>query len=190
VETLRVRYSTPLQLLVALCLLISGERSTSLSLPTRKNSLRLKHYDYAEAGAYFVTILAFRRLELFGKIQQGEVNLTPLGKLASSSWEQIPEHFLSIELDLFVIMPNHLHGILLLRDNTETRPNLSHVINTYKGAVTRNSKNLALDTPIWHRSFHDHIIRNQREYDYIARYIHTNPLRWEEDSLKGELSAD
>jgi putative transposase len=157
-----------------------------MSLPQRKNSLRLKDYDYSQSGAYFVTILAYHRLELFGTISAGQVSLSLLGKLVETNWQKIPAHFPSTELDIFVIMPNHLHGILLLHDDTKVRPNLSRVISSYKGAVTRNSKDI-VEGQIWHRSFHDHIIRNQCEYDYIAHYVATNPLRWEEDSLKDAL---
>ncbi len=152
----------------------------------RKNSLRLKGYDYAQAGAYFVTILAYRRLHLFGSIKDGLMTLSKIGMIVENCWFEITHHFPSVELDVFVMMPNHLHGIVLLHENATSNPTLSQVMNTYKGAVTRTARQSLdeeLETPVWHRNFHDHIIRSEREYLYIAQYVQTNPMRWETDSL-------
>jgi REP element-mobilizing transposase RayT len=158
-----------------------------MTFPKRKNSLRLEGYNYAQEGAYFVTILAYRRLHIFGSIENDVVTLTKLGEIIESCWQQIPQHFPSIELDVFVIMPNHLHGVLVLHNDDEQSVSLSHIIGTFKGSVTRNANkailDIDLDFPIWHRSFHDRIIRNEREYNYIAHYVATNPERWQEDSL-------
>lgn len=153
----------------------------------RKNSLRLNGYDYAQAGAYFVTILAYRRLHHFGHISNDEMTYSALGDLAAACWNNIPKHFPSVEIDLFVIMPNHTHGILVLDDSLESRPTLSQIINTYKGSVTRLARHSNLidpDYPIWHRSFHDHIIRNESSLNYIRNYVLHNPSLWEKDSLR------
>ncbi len=135
-----------------------------------------------------MTILAHKRLHLFGNIAENDiVLLTKLGKDIESCWRQIPQHFPSAELDVFVIMPNHLHGILVLNDQVEHTTSLSVVINMFKGAVTRLARSGAecaeQDSPIWHRGFHDHIIRSEDEYNHIARYVVTNPQRWNADSL-------
>ncbi|MBZ0276474.1 MAG: transposase [Anaerolineae bacterium] len=159
-----------------------------MPLYTRKNSLRLKGYDYSQSGAYFVTILAYKRLHLFGSIaENATVSLTKLGNYAENCWQQIPQHFASVELDVSIIMPNHIHGILVLHDQAEHAPSLSVVINTFKGAVTRLARkeapSIELGSPIWHRGFHDHIIRSDYEYNHIAQYVVTNPQRWNADSL-------
>ena len=86
-------------------------------LPQRK-SIRLKHYDYALAGAYFVTICTADKRCIFGRIVGEEMQLNELGRIVDTCWRQIPEHFQSVELDEFIIMPNHLHGIIILQDNT------------------------------------------------------------------------
>ena len=158
-----------------------------MSLYKRKNSLRLQGYDYSQAGAYFVTILAYKRLHLFGKIEEETMHCSKLGELVDSCWQQIPEHYAHVELDAHVIMPNHMHGIIVLHDDPH-KVTLGHIINTFKGAVTRTARKIPLDIdldyPVWHRNFHDHIIRNQRDYETIVQYVATNPARWEEDSLR------
>lgn len=153
----------------------------------RKNSLRLKGYDYSQAGAYFVTILTYKRQHYFGEIIDSKMSLSPFGEVASRCWYEIPAHMPSVELDAFVIMPNHMHGILILHDDSPKNPSLGHVINTYKGAVTRLTRqaphHFTDENPLWHRNFHDHIIRSNTSYRYIANYVQTNPARWEDDSL-------
>lgn len=156
-----------------------------MSLPKRKNSLRLQGYDYSQSGAYFVTILAHRRLHLFGNIENEVVTLSKIGEIITSCWQQIPEHNPNVELDAHVIMPNHMHGILILHDTDGAKSSLSQIINTLKGAVTRIARkstlNIDLEHPIWHRSFHDYIIRKEESYRYILNYVHTNPQRWDAD---------
>lgn len=152
---------------------------------TRKNSLRLKDYDYSKAGAYFVTILAHKRLYLFGHIADDQVQLSKLGHIVQQYWQQIPQHYAHVELDASVIMPNHMYGIIALHDGVAT--SLSHIINTFKGAVTRQARrtelDIDLDCPVWHRNFHDRIIRNKWEYDKILAYVHNNPKLWDKDTF-------
>jgi putative transposase len=91
-----------------------------MPLYTRKNSLRLQGYDYSQSGAYFVTLVAHKRLHLFGNIlSDGMMSLSKLGEWVKICWQQIPQHFPTVELDVFVVMPNHLHGIMLLHSNGE-----------------------------------------------------------------------
>lgn len=153
----------------------------------RKNSLRLQGYDYAKAGAYFVTINAYRGLRIFGHIDNGIVILSALGTIIENCWHEIPEHYPAVELDASVVMPNHLHGIIVLHDEYKAHHTLGQIIGTFKGAVTRIAKQsqleIDLEHPIWHRNFHDRVIRNEQEYRYIAHYVQTNPARWEADSL-------
>jgi REP element-mobilizing transposase RayT len=159
-----------------------------MPLYTRKNSLRLQGYDYSQSGAYFVTLLAYKRLHLFGSISsEGMMARSKLGEWVNTCWQQIPQHFPAVELDVFVVMPNHLHAIPLLHSNNEGTVSLSVVLNNFKAAVTRlarqDAASEAVDNPVWQRSFHNHIIRSEREYRYIAQYVASNPQRWSEDSL-------
>lgn len=165
----------------------------------RRNSLRLKAYDYSQPGDYFITICTKGRQCLFGEIEHGAIQLSPIGRLVNDCWSEIPEHFPRVELDAFQIMPNHLHGILKIIRSTETAqvlhqqpdtglnqfqhvaPNsLSSIIRSFKAAVTRkvHQKKLFAGMSPWHRNFYDHIIRNDVDHFFIARYIHLNPLCW------------
>jgi REP-associated tyrosine transposase len=157
-----------------------------MTLRKRKNSLRLSGYDYSQSGMYFVTIIAYKRLHLFGSIENSIVTISKLGDIITSCWRQIPDHFSSVELGAFVIMPNHVHGVIILHSSSE-KVTLGHVINTFKGAVTRIARKTELDFdlehPVWHRNFHDRIIRNEQEYNYIVQYVHSNPSRWEADTF-------
>ncbi|MEM9955482.1 MAG: transposase [Chloroflexota bacterium] len=151
----------------------------------RKNSLRPQGYDYSQSGAYFVTIAAYKRLYIFGQINDGTMTLSKLGTVITDCWKSIPTHNLCVELDAYVVMPNHMHGILVLQDSETHKVSLIHIINTFKGAVTRIARKSQLDIdlehPVWQRNFHDRIIRNEKEYNYLAQYVHTNPQRWNED---------
>jgi len=157
-----------------------------MPLHKRKNSLRLSGYDYSQSGAYFVTILAHKRLHLFGTLENSVVVTSSLGTIINNCWHEIPDHFSSVELGTFVIMPNHIHGIIVLHDLPE-KVILGHVINTFKGAVTRIARKteleVDLDHPVWHRNFHDRIIRNEQEFNSIVQYIQSNPSRWEADTF-------
>jgi putative transposase len=81
-----------------------------------RRSMRLKEHDYAQPGAYFVTIVTFRRECLFGEIVDGEMQLNDFGKIADECWRLIPEHFPNVELGGHVVMPNHMHGIIVVND--------------------------------------------------------------------------
>jgi REP element-mobilizing transposase RayT len=88
-----------------------------------RKSIRVKGYDYSQAGAYYVTIVTYQRDCLFGQIKNGEMHLNDFGKIADECWRAISEHFPFVELGAFVIMPNHVHGIILINNDprTETR---------------------------------------------------------------------
>lgn len=157
-------------------------------LPRRKNSLRKPDYDYAQSGAYFVTICTYQRLHHFGAITAETMHLSSVGQIAAECLRGIPQHHQQVELDDFVVMPNHVHGILLLLgDERDERPQLGLVVGTFKAAVTRSVKraNILLDDRLWQRGYHDHIIRNERDYLYIKQYVQINPARWETDTFYG-----
>lgn len=172
------------------------------TLPQRK-SPRLKGYDYSQSGAYFVTICAHNRLHLFGKIEAHTPVLSTVGQIAAESWFALPIHHAGIELDAFVVMPNHIHGIIVIVGTTpassdfmgEDRPDeaglvptkarLGTVIGSYKSAVTRTIHETTQipDFRVWQSRYYDHIIRSEADLNRIREYVTTNPARWPADSL-------
>lgn len=171
-------------------------------LPNRQ-SIRLRDFDYAQNGAYFVTICTAQRLCLFGTISAGETQLSPVGQVVSSRWLDLPAHTNGLMLDAWVVMPNHLHGIVVLIGNTPARidtgvgprgpaqASLGAVIGGFKSAVSRQvtAERLTLVRPIWQRNYHERIVRNDRELDSLRRYIADNPTRWENDSEHPQVHA-
>ena len=143
------------------------------SLPRRK-SVRLPDYDYTRPGAYFVTICTQDKQPLLGEILNGEVHYTELGILVQTCWLSTPRHFPNATVDAFVVMPNHVHGVLLLTDmRVEYIRPLHVVIAAFKAAVTRRA-----GTAIWQRNYYEHILRNEDELNLARHYIQDNPSRW------------
>lgn len=150
-------------------------------LPQRKTP-RLQGYDYASAGAYFITICTFEREHLFGQIHDGEMALSPMGDVVVACWAGIAEHFPTVEVGPHVVMPNHMHGIIVLPD-ANTIP-IGRVVGAFKAAVTRDINRQSQAAPfIWQRGYHDHIIRNEADWQRIVEYIANNPARWSEDTF-------
>ena len=165
-------------------------------LPQRK-SPRLKDYDYTESGAYFVTICTQNRLYLFGDVHNSEMVLSKAGEIATERWLALPEHHPHVELDLFVVMPNHMHGILVLTDENPVETALSEnnnhrlqsrslgtIVGSYKSSVTRHIRQAIPEyaqQTIWQPRYHDHIIRNPDDLHRLQDYVHYNPARWQAD---------
>ncbi|GIL11578.1 MAG: hypothetical protein BroJett038_02980 [Chloroflexota bacterium] len=150
-----------------------------------RHAMRLKGYDYAQAGAYYVTICTYRRERLFGEVNaEGFMCLNACGDMVVSCWEDLPRHYPQVELDAFVVMPNHLHGILVLDDGVAgKRHSLSEVIRGFKTWSARRVNVLrgAEGVPVWQRSFYDAIIRDETMLNAIRQYIDTNPAQWSVD---------
>jgi REP element-mobilizing transposase RayT len=155
--------------------------------PKRKPT-RLKEYDYSQEGYYFVTICTYERFELFGAIESGEMILNRFGDIAQRAWWDLSNHH-KVELDEFIIMPNHVHGIIIINNPVGNRPacsvnknnNLSVVIGSYKASVTRQINRINNDRFRWQKSFYDHIIRIENSLKNIRQYIVNNPKMWEND---------
>jgi len=157
-----------------------------------RRSIRLRGYDYTRAGAYFVTACTHARKHLFGQIAGGEMHLSAYGKIALECWQVIPEHCPHVDLDAFVAMPNQVHGILVLADDSAkpARPptqerfgkpvagSLPTIVQLYKAAVTRRINQLrnASGTPVWQHNYCEHIIRDQESLDRIRTYIANNTI--------------
>ena len=163
-------------------------------LPKRR-SLRLNEYDYAQAGAYFVTICAQGRRCLFGDIADDQICLNDAGKMLTTLWTDIPNRFLFVEIDIFVVMPNHFHGIVVLpdpagvgSDEITKFPPLGDVISAFKSTTTveyghgvKTKSWPGFQQRLWQRNYYDHVIRNAKDLDRIRRYIDENPARWAYD---------
>lgn len=183
-------------------------------------SARANWWNYAWEGAYFITICTKDKNHYFGEINDGKMILSPLGILADVFWYEMKNHAKNIVLGAFVVMPNHIHGILildhqnkLLIDNESSMDNnvsnsvvqtrhalslplsesqkrfrnpgkntVSSIIGGYKSAVSKHANRLGFDFA-WQSRFHDHIIRNDDEYQRINDYIENNPQKWNDDEL-------
>ena len=165
-----------------------------MALPKRKPT-RLKGYDYSTPGAYFITICTHNRKCLFSNIvgaihESPENKLTEYGKFAEHIIELLPDRF-NVSIPKYIIMPNHIHLIIEISDNNEKRairesPLQHHrsIIDKIVGFLKMNvSKkiNNTNNNSIWQRSYHDHIIRGEKDYKKIWEYIDTNVIRWEKD---------
>ena len=163
-----------------------------------RRSIRLRDYDYSQPNAYFVIICAHRRACLFGQIIESEMRLNETGLIVADCCQEIPEHFSAVSLDEWMIMPNHLHGIVIITEATndtdvaaaqhaaplpvKTVP-LSVIVRSFKSAVTRRVNAIrATDNPVWQRNYYEHVVRDERALDRIRRYILENPIRWADDS--------
>ena len=168
-----------------------------------RRSVRLDGYDYARAGAYLVTICTHDRLPLFGDTLNGECVLTELGLIAEEEWLAAERLRAYVALDYFVIMPNHVHGIVVLTGSDEGRGvaryaptdraqsefrsphsgTLGAIVRSSKSAVTKRI-NEARRTPghvVWQARYHDHIVRDDKDLRRIRTYIVNNPRRWQYD---------
>jgi REP element-mobilizing transposase RayT len=163
-----------------------------------RRSIRLEGYDYSRAGLYFVTICVQDRLCTFGEIAADSVALNDAGRLVASIWEALPEHYPGVGTDAFVLMPNHLHGIVILEpDNAgllitprSVRPSftLSEIVNRFKTLTTKRYSDGVKEQGwpsfpgrLWQRGFFEHVIRNEKSLNDIRRYIDQNPSRWSSD---------
>jgi len=178
-------------------------------LPQRK-TIRLKGYDYSQAGLYFITICCQGRICLFGDVVKGEIVLNEAGKMVETEWLNLPARFKNIELHESVIMPNHFHGILKIvgvtlvvarnvgiAENQMGQPQgiapmktIGDMMDAYKSITTvnyiRGVKTLnwqPFNGKLWQRNYWEHIIRNEQSYQRISEYIVNNPKEWSDDKF-------
>lgn len=168
-----------------------------------RRSVRLPTYDYRQTGVYFVTLCGFQRACLFGELQDGSLQLNEAGTIAQEVWLEIPQHFPHVELDEFVVMPNHLHGLLVLvasstpdSSDVPSLPgplsrSLGAVVGAYKSATSRriNTWRGTPGVPVWQRNYYEHIVRSDEALVSIRRYIADNPHYWAEDEENPERSS-
>lgn len=173
-----------------------------------RRSIRLKGYDYSQAGLFFITICCQNRICRFGDVVDGEMKLNEYGQIANDEWVKTPEIRPNVELGEFIIMPNHMHGIIRLYGKGELHsPQMTNELNVsdilgvcktplrspsqtigalvrgYKSSVTKQLGLLGFDEKLWQRNYWEHIIRNEQSYQTISEYIINNPAKWADDKF-------
>jgi putative transposase len=161
-----------------------------------RRSIRLPGFDYSRPGDYFLTICSVERRCIFGHIVNGCLHESALGQIIRTCWLQIPEHFPAVETDAFVIMPNHLHGILRIKRfsqapdsphreafSSPTFGSIPTIVRTFKAGVTRLARQQGQwpQGALWQRDYFERVIRHGKEYAETCRYIAENPMRWDLD---------
>ena len=164
--------------------------------PEHRHQLRrLRGYDYSRAGAYFITACTHGRANLFGKIVRHEMRLNIYGRMVQEVWNGLPGHYPHVALDAFVIMPNHIHGIVILSVGAGLKPaptpkpastprhGLPEIVRAFKtfSAQQINRLRHTPGIPVWQRNYYEHIIRNNAALNRIRQYVKANPAHWEKD---------
>ena len=164
-----------------------------------RRSIRLRSYDYAQPGAYFVTVCTHNRQCLFGNVINGEIRQNEYGRIVAACWSELPGHYPRVALDVFVVMPNHVHGVILLRDDEAVdrvgagfkpaptalakRHGLPEVLRGFKTFASRRInevRNIA-GAPVWQRNYYERVIRNESEVNAVRHYIQHNSSPWAGD---------
>ncbi|MBI4165468.1 MAG: transposase [Acidobacteria bacterium] len=177
-----------------------------------RRSIRLRGYDYSCAGAYFVTVCVAGMERALSRITEDGLELTEFGQIVRGCWKALPKHYAHVELDEFVVMPNHVHGIIVLTEvgaglrpaptksrvgaglrpartgPAPTKHPLSEIIRAFKSFSARaiNSARSIPRARFWQRNYYEHIVRNQVELEKIREYVRLNPLLWATDRYNQE----
>jgi putative transposase len=164
-----------------------------------RRSIRLRNYDYAWPGMYFITICTQNRDLLFGNIVNDIMQLNAAGQMVQAIWETLPERFPNIGVDEFVVMPNHFHAILVIEEcrpagedgiATGDVPTLGAMIGAFKSITTHEYIQGVkckgwppFDRRVWQRNYWEHVVRDEATLDKIRQYVRTNPAFWTDDQL-------
>lgn len=154
----------------------------------RVESARHPSWDYSLPGSYFITICTHRRECLFGTIRDQQLQSSFAGEAAQQVWTEIPKHFANVETDAFVVMPNHIHGILVIfstdrvQRSRSIKPKLGDIAGSYKSSVSRLCRP-EIPTFAWQTRFYDRIIRSPKMLSAIRQYVADNPANWREDEF-------
>lgn len=152
-----------------------------------RHSVRLQGYDYSSSGYYFVTVCVKDRSHLFGEISDKKLIPNKMGEIVSNIWKSLPQmgvinHAPTIRLDAFQLMPDHVHGIVIIDPCVGAQfiaPTLGQIIRKFKSICSLEMHRNGINKIIWQRGFYEHIIRSERELMNVRRYILSNPERWE-----------
>ena len=158
-----------------------------------RRSIRLRGYDYTLPGAYFVTICTYHAEPLLGTLTDGRVVLSDIGRAVERCWLALPQHFAGVALDVFALMPDHLHGIVVIEGGGRSLAaaaapqqktgspagSLPAIVQNFKSVSVRRVHALGYcqDAPLWQRNYYERVIRDEPELEHIREYIQTNPLR-------------
>ena len=180
----------------------------------QRRSIRLKDYDYATPGAYFVTVVTQRRLSLFGEIVDSEMRLNDAGRMVDDALANLQSFYDGVAVDTHIVMPNHVHILVVINDHVgaglvpalgfahagqpqrvaPTRPSLADIVGRFKSwtanAYLRGVSDHAwprFDTRLWQRNYYERVIRNDAEFDSVRRYVTGNPAGWANDRERGPL---
>jgi putative transposase len=173
------------------------------NVPQRR-SLRLRDYNYAQAGAYFVTICTWQRACTLGAVVEDRMRLSLIGETASERWNDLPNHH-PVELDVFTVMPNHLHGVLVILDREageaglaptvgqprSRKATLGAIVGSFKSATSKaiSERGIGGGTPLWQRGYYEHVIRSEQALTSIRQYIAENPAKWAFDEENPQRRA-
>jgi REP element-mobilizing transposase RayT len=146
-------------------------------MPRRQPAPRFPGFDYRQPGAYFVTFCTWRRRRILGRVVDGVVRVSAIGALVETVWASIPRHHPGVLLDTFVVMPDHVHGILVFESPVRS---LTEIVSLFKAASTREINRMCQSPGrvVWQRSFYERIIRDHAEWARIRTYIADNPRNW------------
>lgn len=153
-----------------------------------RQSIRLAGFDYSQEGSYFITICTHNRKSLFGEIFKEQMVMNQVGDIVYQEWLKIPNRFQGIQLGSFVVMPNHIHGIISILKSIPGQK-VGKIIGAYKslsanGYIQLMKKNVMPVEKLWQRNFFEHIIRDDEDYSRIIDYINNNPENWENDQYR------
>ena len=151
----------------------------------KRKSPRISGFDYSKPNYYFVTICSHEKECIFGEPE----SLNHNGKAAELCLQRIQDIYPWIRVDKYVVMPNHVH-VILIADESEKHVPITSVVGQYKMAVTKMVRKLNPEKIVWQRSFHDHIIRSEKSYEKIWNYIEDNPRKWEEDCFYMKINDE
>ena len=181
-----------------------------------RRSIRLREYDYSQGGAYFITICTNNKQCFFGHVVNGEMQLNQAGFSIQTTWDELPQRFDNLELDEFITMPNHIHGIVVLRrgdpcdrPSSDYSPSLKEhpkgtlpdtlgrIVQAFKSISTNKYINGVkqhgwppFPNKLWQRNYWDHVIRHETELNIIREYIRANPTQWKTDKLYTPAHVD
>ncbi|MCK4526356.1 transposase [candidate division WOR-3 bacterium] len=176
-----------------------------------RRSIRLKNYDYSQSGAYFVTVCTHQKKPFLGNILNGVMKVNKFGKAVEKEWLKTQKMRENVELDECIIMPNHFHGIIVIKENNvqavssrgvlqyaptnglqSPSETIGAIVRGFKSAVTKRINELRgkYGTSVWQRNYYEHIIRNDKEFKLVREYIINNPLRWQYDQENPDGKPD
>ncbi len=179
----------------------------------RVESTRLRNWDYRSRGWYFVTICTQNRARIFGEVSANEMHFSRVGLIADSELRSLPSHYENVEVDAYVVMPNHVHVIIMIEGDHRFSPmpkkcepsqnaanretpqpgSVSAIVRSYKAGVTRRCRELGIQQVIWQARFHDHLLRGDKVIGAVREYIRNNPANWDGDKdnpSRSELSVN